>query len=116
MQRCIACGHYLHHPKPMCRFCGGGELHWEPVSGRATLYSWTIATRSFQPYFGAKVPYTIGVVELVEQTGLMFLTQIVDCPEELLAAGMDLAVTFRALSDTVTLPFFKPVNTESLSR
>ena len=78
------------------------------VSGRATLYSWTIATTAFHPFFVDKVPYTIATVELVEQPGLMFMSQIVDCPEDQLEAGMPLEVTFRELAPELTLPFFRP--------
>ena len=47
IQRCQACGKYIHYPKPVCRFCQSTDLAGEPVSGRATLYSWTIAVQAF---------------------------------------------------------------------
>ncbi len=80
----------------------------ERVSGKATLYSWTIATQPFHPFWVDRIPYTLATVELAEQPGLMFLTQIVDCPEEDLAIGMPLEVTFQEMSPELTLPFFRP--------
>ncbi len=78
------------------------------MSGRATLYSWTVAEQPFHPFYVDKVPYVIATVELVEQPRLMFLSQVVDCAEDDLAAGMPLEVTFRELSPELTLPLFRP--------
>jgi len=108
IQRCRPCGHYLHTPKIICRFCGSQDLTDEQVSGRATLYSWTIAEQPFHPFYVDKVPYVIATVELVEQPRLMFLSQVVDCPEPELTAGMPLEVTFREMSPELTLPLFRP--------
>ena len=108
IQRCRQCRHYVHYPRPYCRFCRSGDLAGEQVSGRATLYSWTIAVQPFHPFFVGRTPYTLATVELVEQAGLMFLSQVVDCPEEDLRAGMPLTVTFEQLAPDLTLPMFRP--------
>lgn len=109
IQRCQACGKYIHYPKPICRFCHGRDLAGEAVSGRARLHSFTIATQAFDPFWVERVPFTLATVELDEQPGLMFLTQIVDCPEEELRAEMPLELVFREISPGLTLPFFRPV-------
>jgi uncharacterized protein len=108
IQRCQTCGHYIHYPKIICRFCQSRDLAGERVSGNATLYSWTIATQPFHPFWVDKIPYTLATVELAEQPRLMFLTQIVDCPEDELEAGMPLEVTFVEQTPELTLPFFRP--------
>jgi hypothetical protein len=112
IQRCQACGHYIHYPKPICRYCQSRDLAGERVSGRATLYSWTIASQPFHPFWVDKVPYTIATVELSEQPRLMFLSQVVDCTEDDLEAGLPLEVTFVELSPELTLPFFRPAAVE----
>jgi uncharacterized OB-fold protein len=109
IQQCQSCGKFIHYPKTICRFCQSRELAGARVSGRATLYSWTIAEQPFHPFWADRVPYTLATVELVEQPGLMFLTQIVDCPEDELVAGMALEVVFEDLSPELTVPFFRPV-------
>lgn len=108
IQRCQACGHYIHYPKPVCRFCRSTDLAGEPVSGRATLYSWTVATQPFHPFFVDKIPFVLATVELVEQPKLMFLSHVVDCPEEQLAIDLPLAVTFRQIAPELVLPLFVP--------
>jgi hypothetical protein len=47
-------------------------------------------------------------VELVEQAGLRVITNVVDCPFDVLRAGMALQVAFTKLSDELTIPQFRP--------
>jgi uncharacterized OB-fold protein len=107
--RCQSCGKYIHLPKPMCRFCHSVVLAPERVSGRARLYSWTVAMQAFHPYFAERIPYTIATVELVEQDRLMFVTNIVDCDEDDLRDQMELEVVFPTVADGFKLPMFRPV-------
>ncbi|MEX1007767.1 MAG: OB-fold domain-containing protein [Acidimicrobiia bacterium] len=108
IQRCQTCGHYIHYPKTICRFCQSRDLAGERVSGKATLYSWTIATQPFHPFWVDKIPYTLATVELVEQPRLMFMSQVIDCPEEELEGGLPLEVAFVEMSSELTLPLFRP--------
>ena len=100
----------------MCRFCQSTDLAGEPVSGRATLYSWTIAVQAFHPFWIDRLPYTIATVELVEQSGLMFASQIVGCDEASLRAGMPLEVVFEQIAPGLTVPFFRPATSKSKSK
>jgi uncharacterized OB-fold protein len=95
------------------RYCQSRNLAGERVSGKAKLYSWTIATQPFHPFWVDRVPYTLATVELAEQSRLMFLSQVVECPEEELRAGMPLEVTFEELSPELTVPFFRPVREDA---
>src|SRR5438105_6793014 len=76
IQRCPACGFYIHAPQVVCPRCGNEALEVRDVSGRGTVYSFTVvresATRGFEP------PYLIGFVELEEQPGLIYLTNLVE--------------------------------------
>jgi acetyl-CoA acetyltransferase/uncharacterized OB-fold protein len=104
--RCRACGWYVHPPRPRCPRCHGADVAPEPVSGRATLASYTV---NHQPWFpGMSVPYTIGLVELVEQPDLRLTTNVVGCAPEAVRIGMPLRVTFRTVSDEIALPLFEP--------
>jgi uncharacterized OB-fold protein len=110
IQRCQTCGHYIHYPKVLCRYCQSDKLEGERVSGRATLYTWTVAVQPFHPFYVDRIPYLVATVELVEEPGLMFLTQLVDCTEDDLHIGMPLEVTFVELHPELTLPFFRPAS------
>ena len=106
--RCDVCRRYIHPPRPVCRFCLSTRLTPEPVSGRARLYTWTVAEQAFHPYFADKVPYVYATVELPEQSGLRLITNIVECPPDELRSDMALEVTFEAVADDLTLPRFRP--------
>jgi acetyl-CoA acetyltransferase/uncharacterized OB-fold protein len=104
--RCGACGWYVHPPRPVCPRCHGRELAWTPVSGRATVASYTVNHQRWIP--GMEVPYAIGLVELVEQEDLRLTTNLVGCAPESVRIGMPVRVTFHAASEEVGLPFFEP--------
>ena len=102
-------GHYIHWPRPICRFCQSIVLAPKEVSGRGTLYTYTVAYQAFHPYWADKLPYVYALVELEEQKGLKVVTNIVDCPEDKLQVGMPVEVVFTEVVPGVTLPLFKPV-------
>jgi uncharacterized OB-fold protein len=106
--QCQGCGKYLHPPRPICRFCLSTDVAPARVSGRATLYTWTVAEQAFHPFFADKLPYAYAVVELEEQAGLRLITNVVGCSPYDLEAGMALEVTFREVAPDLTLPLFRP--------
>jgi uncharacterized OB-fold protein len=108
IQRCRTCGHYIHWPRPVCRFCLSTDLGPEEVSGRATLYTYTLVLQPFHPYYADKVPYLLATVELVEQPQLMFFTRLTDCSEEDLKIGLPMTVTYEDAAADLTFPLFRP--------
>ncbi len=106
IQRCQACGTYIHLPRPVCRNCRGFDLAGEPVSGMATLYSYTVTHKPFHPFYVDRVPYTVATVELAEQAGLQLLTRLVDIDDDRIEIGMALQVTFEQLSADLTIAVF----------
>ena len=106
ISRCAACGWYAHPPRPVCPRCHGREMTWQPVSGRATVVSYTVNHQRWMP--GVEVPYTIGLVELVEQADLRLTTNIVGCAPEAVKIGLPVRVTFQPASDEIALPLFEP--------
>jgi hypothetical protein len=105
VQRCGACGGYVFIPQPVCTHCQADALAWADTSGRGTLYSFTIVHRPPRPEF--QVPYTVAIVELDE--GFHLLTNLVECEPAEVRIGMPVEVTFRRMSDAITLPLFRPV-------
>lgn len=105
MQRCRGCGRFRWPPEPGCFYCGSMESAWEPVSGRATLYSWTIAHPPLLPYFQQRAPWPVAVVQLEE--GPRMVCNIVDIGPEQYSFGMPLVAGFEDLQDGVTLVVFR---------
>ena len=108
-RRCSACGTYQHPPEPVCHSCLSFDLGGAEVSGRGTVYSYTMATQAFHPSFADKLPFCIAVVELDDQPGLKLLTNIVDLQADGVNVGDPAEVCFRALSDAIDLPVFRLV-------
>ncbi len=104
VQRCGACGGYVFIPQPLCTHCQSHELGWVESTGRGTLYSFTTVHRPQSPAF--EVPYTVAIVELDE--GFHMLTNLVDCESDEMAIGLRVEVSFRRMSDQITLPMFRP--------
>ncbi|MEV6590316.1 Zn-ribbon domain-containing OB-fold protein [Streptomyces acidicola] len=93
LRRCGACGRAHHYPREFCPHCWSEDVTWEPASGRATLYTWSVVHRNDLPPFGERTPYVAAVVDLAE--GPRMMTEVVECGESELRVGMDLEVTFR---------------------
>jgi len=107
IQRCAACGFYVHWPQLLCPQCHSDKLTPAEVSGRGTVYTFTIVHHVFNPGFANDVPYALAIIELEEQPGLRLVANIVDCPHESIATGMPVEVTFED-RDGYTVPQFRP--------
>ena len=106
--RCQACGFWLHPPRPICRRCRSWDVAPAEAAGRAELYAYTVTTTAFHPYWADKVPYVVAVVQLEEQVDLRLITNVVDCPEEMLRVGLPVEVTYVDAAPGLTLPVFRP--------
>jgi len=102
---CDECGTYIHQPASMCHACNSTGLNWKRVSGNGTLYSWVVVHQAPEAY---ETPYVVGWIELVEQSGLRILSNVVGCPPEEVRAGMPLQVEFERITDEISLPLFRP--------
>lgn len=107
-QSCDRCARLQHPPEPACRSCGHDSLSFAPLSGRATLYSWTILHDAPAPGFQDRLPLILGVVELAEQPHLLMSTALVDMAASDLALGRSLVARFEPLAPDCTLVHFAP--------
>ena len=102
--RCPDCDLLVHPPVPFCARCGGTPTP-AAVSGRATVYSFTV---NHQPWDGTTDPYVIGLVAIDEQPDVRLTTNIVGCDVDDVRIGMPVQVVF-ADHDPIYLPLFRPV-------
>lgn len=110
IQRCAACRTWMHPPRTFCWKCRSTELAFEPVSGRGVVYSYTrTESGARHPYFEARTPYLVGVVELVEQKGLMLLTNFPGATLDQLSVGAPVEVVFEQCGAGQPLPQFRLV-------
>ena len=102
--RCQKCGTWVHYPKPSCWNCASDDLKPEQVSGRGTVYSYTV---THQDVPGYKAPFAVVIVELEEQAGLRMVSNVINVPPEDVRIGMPVEVTFQPVAEDVWLPLFK---------
>jgi uncharacterized OB-fold protein len=103
--RCRNCGYYIHPPTPICPKCHSKELAPEAVSGRATLFTYSVNHQPWMP--GPELPYVVAIVSIPEQDDLRLTTNLVDVEPDHVRIGMPLEVTFVRYED-VWIPLFRP--------
>ena len=102
--RCQSCRRWVFPLSLECPDCDG-QAAYEATSGRGTVYTHTTNAHSYNP--AVPVPYNISIVELVEQEGLRFTTNVVDCPPDEVYIGMPVRVQFEQNGE-VFVPVFGP--------
>lgn len=106
IHHCNACGKFFHPPAPACFRCRSTDVGPQPVSGRATVATYTINRHQWFP--GFPPPYVLAYVELADQPDVRLTTNIVGCAVEDVHIGQEVEVMFEQWDD-VWLPLFTPV-------
>jgi len=114
LQHCGACGRWMWPVRPRCIDCLSDDLRWEPSSGSATLYSFTLVHQLVHPGFKGEMPYNLALVDLDE--GVRIHTSIVGIPNDQLQIGMALSVVFVPGSDEIAVPMFRPADESATTR
>jgi uncharacterized protein len=105
---CSHCELWVQPPAAGCPDCGGA-LVARPVSGRGTVFTYTVNYQPFNPVL--PVPYVIAIVELEERSDLRIATNIVDCEYDSVHIGLRVEVRFERHDldgDDVFVPVFAP--------
>jgi uncharacterized OB-fold protein len=105
---CASCGTWVTPLAAECPDCDG-VLEYRPVSGRGTVFTYTVNYQPFNP--GVPVPYVIAIVELEEQDDLRIATNIVDCEPDSVYVGLPVEVRFEHQvvgDESVYMPVFAP--------
>ena len=104
IHRCAACSRYFHPPTPLCPLCASFEVAPEAVSGKGKVLSYTINHQPWTPDLAQ--PYVVAIIELVEQPGLQFVSNVVGLPVTDVHIDMPVRVSFLNVED-VWLPLFE---------
>ena len=109
IQRCAACRHLRHPPRPMCPACNALEWDFVVAAGHGSVYSYV--TYHHQPIAGPPVPYTVLLVELDE--GVRVVGNLLGDQEDV-AIGMPVDAVFIAdAGDDLVVPQWRPSTTEA---
>ncbi len=103
-QVCLACGQVVFHPRRHCTCCTSGELEWRDSSGAGTVYTYTVIRQNGHPFFRARIPYVLGMIDLDE--GFRMLAEIAAEPD---AVRVDQRVTVGWEDHPgLSIPVFRP--------
>ena len=108
IQRCSVCAIHIHPPRRACPSCGG-QLEPTEVSGKGTVYGWSIMCSPGNPGFDDKLPYAVLVVELVEQPRLITIGNLMGGDPASLAIGAPVEVCFERVTEDIALPQWRLV-------
>jgi uncharacterized OB-fold protein len=86
VQHCPDCGHYQFYPRALCTSCGSEPVFRE-VSGRGTVYTFTVIRQNGVPAFQSDVPYVVAMIQLEE--GVRLMGNVTGCPVEEVRVGME---------------------------
>jgi acyl dehydratase/uncharacterized OB-fold protein len=88
IQQCNQCEGWVFFPRRHCSHCLAHDLEWRPVSGRGTLYSYTLTRSPTLPEFADELPQMLAVVEL--EQGVRINSTLVGLEEDEIKVGMAL--------------------------
>jgi uncharacterized OB-fold protein len=106
LQRCTRCHHLIYYPRMLCPRCFSPDYQWERLSGRGTVYSFSIVWHPNHPAFTDQIPIVLVVVDLAE--GPQMVATLMGCPPETVSIGMEVSVVFDSIAPDVALPRFVP--------
>ena len=109
LQRCATCNYYNHPPRTVCDACLSQELHFEPVSGRGRIHTFTVMHQRDVPGFESEAPFINIVVELEEQPMLLMVSNLSIAERDRVRIGAPVMVEFEDRGNCVILPQFRIV-------
>ena len=106
IQKCDACGTWVFYPRSRCSSCLSDRLRWRDVSGKGTLYTFTIARQPTSPHFADETPQLLAVVELDEGVRLMSLLH--GCTIDEVEIGMPVRLCWDTINGDFEYFAFEP--------
>ncbi len=107
IQRCGSCGYYNHPPRRFCDACLAQDLHFEPVSGRGIVYTFTVMHQRDVTGFEQDAPFITIVVELAEQPQLLMVSNLPMADRARVRIGAAVEVDFEDRGEGVVVPQFR---------
>jgi uncharacterized OB-fold protein len=105
LPRCDDCGELIWYPRLVCPFCGSHAVTYADVSGRGTVYSFSVMRRGQGP-FREVAPYVLAMVQLEE--GPVMMTNVVDVDPDDVVVGQAVHVVFEPAEGGDAVPRFAP--------
>jgi uncharacterized OB-fold protein len=109
LERCSGCQAVIWYPRGFCPRCGSTATDWIEASGRGTVYSYTVARRSFGA-FARLTPYVIAYIDLAE--GPRILSNVVGVEPDDVAIGLPVELVAEKPEGSPAVYRFRPASGE----
>lgn len=106
--RCAGCGGFRMPPTPFCPHCQSQAIDWRVLSGRGTVYSYTVVERAILAGMEAHLPYVPAVIELEGAPGVRLISNLVEVELSAIRVGMPVSLVWDDQANGVALPRFVP--------
>jgi len=106
-QVCNACSGLVFYPRRHCPHCMSFDLRWEQSKGEGAIYSFTVIRQIGHPFFCARQPYVVALIDLDEGFRLMSHVMVDKGAVDGIAIGQRVRVDWEDY-DEVSLPVFVP--------
>jgi uncharacterized OB-fold protein len=104
--KCADCGTFRLPPTPFCPQCQSTAVDWTELSGRATVFSFSVV-HGFPGL--PDITLVPAVLDLPDAPGARLVSNVVGVEPEKVEIGMEVEVLFSPISDGWLLPLFRPV-------
>lgn len=114
VQCCSECQHKRFPPRPMCPQCQSDQCEWQELSGRGTIWSYTVPRPPLLPAFEKLTPYVTALVELEEDPQLRMIGPLLKAEDgemqglESATIGTPVKAVFKPYSEDVSLVCWAP--------
>ena len=102
--RCTPCRRWIFPLSRTCLECASAT-EYATTSGRGRVFTYTTNAQPYNP--AVPLPYNISIVELRDQAGLRFTTNVTGCTPEAVHIDMPVRVVFEQHGE-VFVPLFTP--------
>jgi uncharacterized OB-fold protein len=106
--RCELCGTYRMPPSPFCPNCRSQQTTWEELSGRGSVYTFTVVRHAVIPEMRDHVPYVVAVIDLEDAPGTRLIADVVGVDPDHVHIGLAVRVVWDEVAEGVTIPRFEP--------
>ena len=106
-QTCADCGKFRHPPAPACASCGSFTTKWTQVSGRGTVYSYTVARHPVYRALKQTPPYNIAVIMMEGADDVRIVSNVIDAQPDEIQIGLPVELLWESTSDGGFLPRFR---------
>ena len=100
LPRCASCGRLHWYPRPVCPFCFADIVEQVEATGHGTIYAFSVARRTPEPF-------AIAYVTLAE--GPTVLTNLVGCDFDRLRIGQAVRLVWADAEGGPPVPTFTPL-------